>query len=196
MSRELLSCGQHPPRRRPSKPGCVPDGRDRTLLRLVHCGLPLVATDLRRAGSNHCLDRLVIRATGGDPARPTPSTLGPRQAMPSAALLAHRTVRVPRSSHTGHETRSAYHVPGEALLVARHARRRRRRGRRVRRIPAVDGSTLRPASPYPHGSRVGAGAVGVERAGRGQRGVGVKLPVMAWAGAWVHALPHRCASFA
>jgi uncharacterized protein YndB with AHSA1/START domain len=45
----------------------VPDGEDGTLLRLVHYGLPLPAIDLHRDGWNHYLDRLAIRAAGGDP---------------------------------------------------------------------------------------------------------------------------------
>lgn len=38
-----------------------------TLLRLTHHGLPLEMVDPHRQGWNHYLDRLVIRATGGDP---------------------------------------------------------------------------------------------------------------------------------
>jgi uncharacterized protein YndB with AHSA1/START domain len=44
-----------------------PDGEDGTLLRLVHTGLPLPAVDLHRDGWNHYLDRLGVRAAGGDP---------------------------------------------------------------------------------------------------------------------------------
>jgi uncharacterized protein YndB with AHSA1/START domain len=44
-----------------------PDGADATLLRLVHSGLPLPALDMHRQGWEHYLDRLGIRATGGDP---------------------------------------------------------------------------------------------------------------------------------
>jgi hypothetical protein len=44
-----------------------PDGADGTLLRLVHTGLPLPAVDLHRDGWNHFLDRLGVRAAGGDP---------------------------------------------------------------------------------------------------------------------------------
>jgi uncharacterized protein YndB with AHSA1/START domain len=44
-----------------------PDGEDGTLLRLVHTGLPLPAVDLHRDGWNHYLDRLGVRASGGDP---------------------------------------------------------------------------------------------------------------------------------
>lgn len=40
---------------------------DKTILRLVHSGLPLPAVDLHRDGWNHYLDRLTIRAAGGDP---------------------------------------------------------------------------------------------------------------------------------
>jgi uncharacterized protein YndB with AHSA1/START domain len=44
-----------------------PDGQDGTLLRLVHTGLPFPAIDLHRDGWNHYLDRLGVRAAGGDP---------------------------------------------------------------------------------------------------------------------------------
>jgi uncharacterized protein YndB with AHSA1/START domain len=44
-----------------------PDGEDGTLLRLVHSGLPLPAVDLHRDGWDHYLDRLAMRAAGGDP---------------------------------------------------------------------------------------------------------------------------------
>ena len=40
---------------------------DGTLLTLVHTGLPLPALDMHRDGWNHYLDRLTIRAAGGDP---------------------------------------------------------------------------------------------------------------------------------
>jgi uncharacterized protein YndB with AHSA1/START domain len=38
-----------------------------TLLRLRHTGLPPGALDLHRRGWDHYLDRLVVRAEGGDP---------------------------------------------------------------------------------------------------------------------------------
>ena len=44
-----------------------PDGDDGTLLTLVHSGLPVPALDTHRDGWNHYLDRLTVRATGGDP---------------------------------------------------------------------------------------------------------------------------------
>jgi uncharacterized protein YndB with AHSA1/START domain len=44
----------------------VPDG-DGTLLRLVHTGLPFPALDPHRDGWTHFLDRLTVRAAGGDP---------------------------------------------------------------------------------------------------------------------------------
>ena len=44
-----------------------PDGDDGTLLTLVHSGLPLPALDTHRDGWNHYLDRLTVRAAGGDP---------------------------------------------------------------------------------------------------------------------------------
>jgi uncharacterized protein YndB with AHSA1/START domain len=44
-----------------------PDGDDGTLLTLVHSGLPAPALDTHRNGWNHYLDRLTVRATGGDP---------------------------------------------------------------------------------------------------------------------------------
>ena len=43
------------------------DGEDGTRLTLVHRGLPLPAIDMHRDGWNHYLDRLAIRAPGGDP---------------------------------------------------------------------------------------------------------------------------------
>jgi uncharacterized protein YndB with AHSA1/START domain len=43
------------------------DGEDGTLLRLVHTGLPLPLVGLHRDGWNHYLDRLRVRAAGGDP---------------------------------------------------------------------------------------------------------------------------------
>jgi uncharacterized protein YndB with AHSA1/START domain len=43
------------------------DGEDATLLRLVHRGLPLPAMATHRDGWDHYLDRLRIRAAGGDP---------------------------------------------------------------------------------------------------------------------------------
>lgn len=44
----------------------VPDG-DGTLLRLVHTGLPSQARVPHGEGWNHYLDRLALRAEGGDP---------------------------------------------------------------------------------------------------------------------------------
>jgi uncharacterized protein YndB with AHSA1/START domain len=44
-----------------------PDGDDGTLLTLVHSGLPLPALGIHRDGWKHYLDRLTVRATGGDP---------------------------------------------------------------------------------------------------------------------------------
>jgi uncharacterized protein YndB with AHSA1/START domain len=43
------------------------DGEDGTQLTLVHRGLPLPALDIHRDGWNHYLDRLAVRAVGGDP---------------------------------------------------------------------------------------------------------------------------------
>jgi uncharacterized protein YndB with AHSA1/START domain len=43
------------------------DGDDATRLTLVHRGLPLPALGAHRDGWNHYLDRLVVRAAGGDP---------------------------------------------------------------------------------------------------------------------------------
>lgn len=40
---------------------------DATLLQLRHTGLPLVAVEPHSAGWNHYLDRLAVRAVGGDP---------------------------------------------------------------------------------------------------------------------------------
>jgi uncharacterized protein YndB with AHSA1/START domain len=51
-----------------------PDGDDATLLRLIHRGLPLPAVDLHRDGWNHYLDRLDVRASGGDPG-PDPTSV-------------------------------------------------------------------------------------------------------------------------
>lgn len=45
-----------------------------TLLTLVHSGLPLPALDVHRDGWNHYLDRLTIRAAGGDPGPDTTAT--------------------------------------------------------------------------------------------------------------------------
>lgn len=45
----------------------APDGTDGTLLRLRHTGLPLPALEAHRDGWEHYLDRLGIRAAGGDP---------------------------------------------------------------------------------------------------------------------------------
>jgi uncharacterized protein YndB with AHSA1/START domain len=44
-----------------------PDGAGGTLLTLVHRGLPLPAVDTHLDGWNHYLERLTIRAAGGDP---------------------------------------------------------------------------------------------------------------------------------
>lgn len=44
-----------------------PDGAGGTMLRLIHSGLPPAAVGLHREGWNHYLDRLVVRAAGGDP---------------------------------------------------------------------------------------------------------------------------------
>ena len=44
-----------------------PVGDDSTLLTLVHHGLPLPALDTHREGWTHYVDRLTIRAAGGDP---------------------------------------------------------------------------------------------------------------------------------
>ncbi|HEY3007698.1 MAG TPA: SRPBCC family protein [Micromonosporaceae bacterium] len=61
-----------------------PVGDDGTLLTLVHRGLPLPALDVHRDGWNHYLDRLTIRAAGGDPGRDTPSS--PQPAAPTDAV--------------------------------------------------------------------------------------------------------------
>jgi uncharacterized protein YndB with AHSA1/START domain len=44
-----------------------PDSDDGTVLTLVHSGLPWPALDLHAEGWNHYLDRLAVRAAGGDP---------------------------------------------------------------------------------------------------------------------------------
>lgn len=49
----------------------VPDTDAGTLLTLVHTGLPFPALDAHRDGWNHYLDRLSIRAAGGDPGADT-----------------------------------------------------------------------------------------------------------------------------
>ncbi|MFF8844589.1 SRPBCC domain-containing protein [Streptomyces sp. NPDC015127] len=56
-----------------------PDGPDgeRTLLRLVHRGLPPEACAPHRDGWHHYLDRLVVRAEGGDPGPDPWSTAAP-----------------------------------------------------------------------------------------------------------------------
>jgi uncharacterized protein YndB with AHSA1/START domain len=54
------------------------DGEDGTWLRLIHSGLPLPALDIHREGWNHFLDRLTIRAAGGDP--------GPDPTVPDATV--------------------------------------------------------------------------------------------------------------
>jgi uncharacterized protein YndB with AHSA1/START domain len=51
-----------------------PDGADGTLLRLAHTGLPLPAVELHRDGWQHYLDRLTVRAAGGDPG-PDPAAI-------------------------------------------------------------------------------------------------------------------------
>jgi uncharacterized protein YndB with AHSA1/START domain len=51
-----------------------PDG-DGTLLTLVHSGLPLPALDIHRDGWYHYLDRLTIRAAGGEPGPDTAAGL-------------------------------------------------------------------------------------------------------------------------
>jgi uncharacterized protein YndB with AHSA1/START domain len=43
------------------------DGPDGTLLRLEHRGLPLPTLDMHRDGWSHYLNRLEVRASGGDP---------------------------------------------------------------------------------------------------------------------------------
>jgi uncharacterized protein YndB with AHSA1/START domain len=43
------------------------DGDEGTRLTLVHSGLPLPALDMHRDGWNHYLERLTLRAAGGDP---------------------------------------------------------------------------------------------------------------------------------
>ncbi|HJU96438.1 MAG TPA: SRPBCC family protein [Jiangellaceae bacterium] len=48
-------------------------GPEATLLRLVHSALPSPAVPLHRQGWDHYLDRLAIRAAGGDPG-PDPDT--------------------------------------------------------------------------------------------------------------------------
>ena len=45
----------------------VAEGDDSTTLTLVHSGLPLPALELHRSGWDHYLDRLTVRAGGGDP---------------------------------------------------------------------------------------------------------------------------------
>jgi uncharacterized protein YndB with AHSA1/START domain len=52
-----------------------PDNDNGTRLTLVHSGLPLPALDTHRDGWNHYLDRLAIRAGGGDPG-PDATTAG------------------------------------------------------------------------------------------------------------------------
>jgi uncharacterized protein YndB with AHSA1/START domain len=51
-----------------------PDGTDGTLLTLIHSGLPLAGLDVHRQGWDHYLDRLMIRAAGGDPGPDTITT--------------------------------------------------------------------------------------------------------------------------
>jgi uncharacterized protein YndB with AHSA1/START domain len=60
-----------------------PDGQDGTRLTLIHSGLPLPGLDPHRDGWNHYLDRLAVRAGGGDPG-PDP-TAGPAAADAAAA---------------------------------------------------------------------------------------------------------------
>jgi uncharacterized protein YndB with AHSA1/START domain len=43
------------------------EGAASTRLTLVHSGLPIPALELHRAGWDHYLDRLAVRAVGGDP---------------------------------------------------------------------------------------------------------------------------------
>jgi uncharacterized protein YndB with AHSA1/START domain len=43
------------------------EGDDSTRLTLVHSGLPLPALEQHRGGWDHYLDRLMVRAAGGDP---------------------------------------------------------------------------------------------------------------------------------
>ncbi len=50
-----------------------PLGPDGTPLTLIQTGLPLAALDVHRDGWNHYLDRLTIRAAGGDPG-PAPTS--------------------------------------------------------------------------------------------------------------------------
>lgn len=49
-------------------------GADSTLLRLVHSGLPSAAVPLHRQGWDHYLDRLAVRAAGGNPGPDTAGT--------------------------------------------------------------------------------------------------------------------------
>ena len=51
-----------------------PDGDDGTRLTLIHTGLPWAAIDSYRRGWDPYLDRLAIRAGGGDPG-PDPSSM-------------------------------------------------------------------------------------------------------------------------
>jgi hypothetical protein len=54
----------------------VPVTESSTLLTLVHRGLPLPALDAHREGWNHYIDRLTVRAAGGDPG-PDPIVVTP-----------------------------------------------------------------------------------------------------------------------
>ncbi len=59
--------------------------RGGTLVRLTHAGLPPTAVDPHAEGWNHYLDRLAVRAGGGDPG-PDPTLVTPAFAFPSDTL--------------------------------------------------------------------------------------------------------------
>jgi uncharacterized protein (TIGR02453 family) len=60
--------------------------RGGTLVRLRHSGLPPIALDPHEQGWNHYLDRLAVRAPGGDPG-PDPTLVAPPFAFPPDTLV-------------------------------------------------------------------------------------------------------------
>jgi uncharacterized protein YndB with AHSA1/START domain len=66
----------------------VPLTESSTLLTLVHRGLPLPAIDAHREGWNHYIDRLTVRAAGGDPGPdPIVVTSMPAEPEPSVKVV-------------------------------------------------------------------------------------------------------------
>ena len=95
--------------------------RGGTVVRLTHTGLPPIALDPHSEGWSHYLDRLAVRAAGGDPG-PDPTLVTPSFAFPSDTLafldeLRHDNTKVWFEAHRA-RYQGAYVEAGKAFVEA------------------------------------------------------------------------------